>query len=318
MPALLSVNQSVNHSLNKLDRVRLCTQTVVGRFRQCHLSIEDRCVSFIHAIISWNGTTWVVKDLGSTNGTMVDGGLIPPLQTVELRTKSELVFGGEHHRWRLDANEPPRAFAVGRSQIIDVVADRLYLPSVEQAEVVVSPAHQGGWSAERIATGAEWPVQDDGVIEVGGQSWSLHLPALDRRMISQTIDTDQHIPTIADLSLHIKARRGESHIAISAKVGKRVIDLGAYTCYYLLLYLARARLADAAQPGANPEEDGWRLREEVLTDLKISRLDLISQTHRSKTYFADRGILDTRSLIEQRRDSGELRIGVARITIDEG
>jgi len=45
----------------------------MGRHDQCDLRVEDTWVSRRHARIAWNGTEYVVEDLGSTNGTFVNG-----------------------------------------------------------------------------------------------------------------------------------------------------------------------------------------------------------------------------------------------------
>ncbi|MEV7396687.1 FhaA domain-containing protein [Aeromicrobium sp. NPDC092404] len=46
---------------------------VLGRLPESPLRFEEPQVSYRHAAIRLNGTTWEVKDLGSTNGTTVDG-----------------------------------------------------------------------------------------------------------------------------------------------------------------------------------------------------------------------------------------------------
>jgi pSer/pThr/pTyr-binding forkhead associated (FHA) protein len=45
----------------------------IGRHDQCDFQVENTWVSRRHARIAWNGTEYVVEDLGSTNGTFVNG-----------------------------------------------------------------------------------------------------------------------------------------------------------------------------------------------------------------------------------------------------
>ena len=45
----------------------------IGRAAACHLMIEDSEVSRHHACLSNDGGKWVIQDLGSTNGTAVNG-----------------------------------------------------------------------------------------------------------------------------------------------------------------------------------------------------------------------------------------------------
>ncbi len=55
------------------DRVRLHDAFTVGRNFDCHLAIEDGKVSGIHFRISVEGAHCAIEDLGSTNGTYLDG-----------------------------------------------------------------------------------------------------------------------------------------------------------------------------------------------------------------------------------------------------
>jgi hypothetical protein len=55
-------------------RIELATPVVIGRDASCSLVIpEDRYVSARHAEIDRDGRRLLVRDLGSTNGTYVDG-----------------------------------------------------------------------------------------------------------------------------------------------------------------------------------------------------------------------------------------------------
>ena len=47
--------------------------TTVGREPDADLTIDDAFTSSQHARIVWEGGTWAVHDLGSTNGTQVNG-----------------------------------------------------------------------------------------------------------------------------------------------------------------------------------------------------------------------------------------------------
>lgn len=46
----------------------------IGRTSECDLVIpDDDRVSRVHARLDWDGSNWVLVDLGSTNGTLVNG-----------------------------------------------------------------------------------------------------------------------------------------------------------------------------------------------------------------------------------------------------
>jgi hypothetical protein len=46
---------------------------VIGRSPACDLSVPDMTVSWRHAELRWTDGEWILTDLGSTNGTRVNG-----------------------------------------------------------------------------------------------------------------------------------------------------------------------------------------------------------------------------------------------------
>jgi hypothetical protein len=70
---------------------------VIGRSRDCDVTVEDANVSRHHAEVRPSGGSWIVRDLGSTNGVKVNGRRIQgpqslkPGDTIELGT-SRLTF----------------------------------------------------------------------------------------------------------------------------------------------------------------------------------------------------------------------------------
>jgi pSer/pThr/pTyr-binding forkhead associated (FHA) protein len=46
---------------------------VLGRSRDCEITVEDPNVSRRHAEIKPSGGSWVIRDMGSTNGVHVNG-----------------------------------------------------------------------------------------------------------------------------------------------------------------------------------------------------------------------------------------------------
>lgn len=53
--------------------VVLAPVTTIGRDSRCQVRIDDPLVSKLHARVCRHGSGWVVEDLGSTNGTLLNG-----------------------------------------------------------------------------------------------------------------------------------------------------------------------------------------------------------------------------------------------------
>ncbi|MFC2030855.1 FHA domain-containing protein [Chloroflexota bacterium] len=75
------------------------TSITIGRQADCDIQLDHEQISRHHARISWNGTEYVVEDLGSTNGTFVNDTFITdphPLQrgdVVRLGAETQFTFG---------------------------------------------------------------------------------------------------------------------------------------------------------------------------------------------------------------------------------
>jgi pSer/pThr/pTyr-binding forkhead associated (FHA) protein len=70
----------------------------IGRHAQCDFQVDDRWLSRQHARITWTGIGYALEDLGSTNGTYLNGERVSgprglnPGDVVQLGEEVELVF----------------------------------------------------------------------------------------------------------------------------------------------------------------------------------------------------------------------------------
>jgi pSer/pThr/pTyr-binding forkhead associated (FHA) protein len=69
-----------------LDRERL----VIGRGRKADLALAEATISRAHAAVGFDGASFYVEDLGSTNGTMVNGARI---SRQALKNQDEIQMG---------------------------------------------------------------------------------------------------------------------------------------------------------------------------------------------------------------------------------
>lgn len=90
--------------------ITLAPRTVCGRAAACTLALDHPATSKEHAVLWWEHDAWWVRDLGSRNGTMVDGERMPTGEVTQLHEGSTLAFAVEGEAWSLvDAAPPERA-----------------------------------------------------------------------------------------------------------------------------------------------------------------------------------------------------------------
>lgn len=67
-------------------------RTLVGRSRSCDVRIKDDTVSRLHAALLWSGDILTLEDLGSSNGTYLNGERLE--HPTRLKSGDEIRFGG--------------------------------------------------------------------------------------------------------------------------------------------------------------------------------------------------------------------------------
>ena len=95
----------------------------VGRDPECDIAVNDTKVSRQHAILELADGTWVIRDLGSANGTYVNGRKISKPMPLKLGDqvrvgRSLLLVGGEQAASRLAPVDVGRV-SLDRGQLVD-------------------------------------------------------------------------------------------------------------------------------------------------------------------------------------------------------
>lgn len=72
-PGDLLIMEPFETGLEPGERIPLLALSRVGRNADNEVVLSDTFVSSEHARLSWNGRGWVLEDLGSTNGTRING-----------------------------------------------------------------------------------------------------------------------------------------------------------------------------------------------------------------------------------------------------
>jgi pSer/pThr/pTyr-binding forkhead associated (FHA) protein len=84
LKVLIDDKDSITYNLSSIENL-------LGRAPECNIQLENNTVSNIHARIYYSHAQWWIEDLGSSNGTFLNGREI--LQPTVLTDQDQLEFG---------------------------------------------------------------------------------------------------------------------------------------------------------------------------------------------------------------------------------
>jgi hypothetical protein len=280
---------------------------LVGRSRACELQLTDRTVSAEHAVVWWTGDAWRVRDLGSRNGTWLDGQRLQPLQDQQLPLGGQLRFGLSEQLYELVSHGAPVAFALDEADALVIgTPSMLALPSPADPQLSLVRTALG-WRVD----GSDEPLPPTPTLQLGGSTFRANLPD----PVAPTIPAGELTDTFPEHGLKFVVSRDEEHVEmwLTAPDGSEVA-LGARSHAETLLLLARARLTDRAA-GLPEDEQGWVHMGEVTRGLRITENALNVHVFRARQQLTEAGLPEAHRVIERRLRSFQLRIGLARFEV---
>jgi hypothetical protein len=285
---------------------------VIGRAPTCTLRLEPRYVSAQHALLRWTGQHWDLRDLGSSNGTFLDGSRVKPAEEYALRKGSRIAFGNIQAEWELVDDSPPRVMAVplDGGELVIMDGDLLALPSAEDPRATIYRGVGGGWVLEQQDESVV-PLANQQVFQCAGRSWRF---CCEENMCATTRFALSPIEMrVRYLHLTFSVSLDEEHVDISMHCAGRSIEMGERAHNYLLLTLARRRVRDS-RDGLPDTTCGWIDQEDLSRDPRMAPPQLNVDVFRIRRQYADKGVVDAAGIIERR--PGQLRIGTDQVTIN--
>ena len=256
-------------------------------------------------MISWLGTHWTLRDLGSRNGTTLDGA--PVQAATPIHAGARVTFGDRDEAWVLvdDGAPEPMAIDLVSREVRAGSGGMLALPDDEHPIAVIYPGAQGDWVVEqdeqlRPLGGLMAPI-------MAGSAWMVFLPGAHELTPHADLDL-----SVATATFHFFVSRNQEHVRLVVAAGTSKVLLEAREHYYPLLVLARARLE---QHDRASDERGWVSCEALIRLLKTEVNTLDVSIHRSRRRLESAGVLGSAGIVEVRR--GERRFGTDRIHIVE-
>jgi hypothetical protein len=126
---------------------------------------------------------------------------------------------------------------------------------------------------------------------------------------------DAHIAfSLREATLRFSVSSDEEYVGLHLVQDWRSLDLGERNHNYLLLTLARRRLDDVKH-GLPATSCGWTYADILGDEMRMTRNQLNIDVFRIRDRFLSRNVLDGASIFERRRGSGEIRLGVERLSI---
>src|SRR5262249_24309070 len=172
--------------------------TLVGRSAACLVVLDDPRVSAEHAAITWSGEHWELRDLGSLNGTWVDGRRLSAGERALMHRDARLAFAGGEP-WVLSDAQPagPAARNETTGELVQSSA-LLALPSPDDPRATIFRRSDGQWLAE---LGSELrAIGDRGRLEIDGVPWLVFLPD-ELGALTTTLEARGTALVLADLTL---------------------------------------------------------------------------------------------------------------------
>jgi hypothetical protein len=259
-------------------------------------------------MVFWENRAWYVRDLGSRNGSSINGRALAPGQPRPLQIGDSLRLAGADEVWALCDDEPPEPCAVceptggwrhGQHGLLQLPDDGT--PSFSIFE-------QGGrWVCE--GQNLVEPVETEQTVIVNGLPWKLFLPELPG--VSER--TEEGSLVLGSLTLKFSVSANEEHVALELSHGGLSREVPSRSYLYTLLVLARRRL----RPGPADDPEGWVHTEELARMLRCSREKLNVDIHRLRQLLRIAKVRDAAKIVERRLGSSELRIGTNRIELQE-
>lgn len=291
-------------------RVSLAANNLLGRSSACTIRVDTPRASAEHARIGYRDGCWTVRDLGSRNGTFLNGERLEAGGSRKLKPGDELALGDPTAMWTLlDISPPvPMARNLRTDTLLAGTTGLLPLPSPEDPRFCVVEGEGGAWYVE--AEGHAKGAKDGEIIDVDGEPYMLHLPV----PTTETAEPDRAVRA-HEVELQFRVSRNEEAVELSvvAEVDTRVLAPRSH--HYMLLTLARVRVRDMDDVHLSPAQRGWVMVDELCRMLATDENKLNVEIYRIRQEMNAFGLANAAAIVERRRGSRQLRLGTERITI---
>lgn len=285
---------------------------LIGRSSVADLRLESRQVSSEHARISWDRERWLLRDLGSSNGTFVNKHRLRAGDSKVLAVGDELHFATDGTSWRVEDLSPPVAWAVQIATGERVSGTDASLSLPKAAPELEVWRRDGAWWSDR--NGELTEITSGTIVSAAGGRWRLVLPPLSPVDVTATLQPQLDLDR-ATLCFAVSA--DEERVCVSVEHERARLVLPVRACLYTLLVLARRR--STALPAANKASghEGWMYTDELAELLKVMPAKVNVDIHRIRRLLTHASVQNSETVIERRVDTHQIRIGTPRLRFEQ-
>jgi hypothetical protein len=281
---------------------RVPCRCLIGRSALADLRLSSRRGSSEHSSIGWYSGRWILRDLGSSNGTRLNSKALFPGDRVTLAVGSRIQFGDDDEIWTFVDNEAPDPCAVllGPQQVHWGDRSLLVLPNTDLPEASAF-ADVAGW---RLDLGTEVNAIECGdVVELPSGYWRLLVPEYAGSPRALTAGPELDLTEVS-LSFSVAPER----ITMILQQGTTMISVPSRACLNTLVALARIRIRSTA----TESERGWVSSLDLADSLHYSPEKVNVDVHRLRKLFQEAGVRNAPQIVE-RDNAKRLRIGVRHL-----
>jgi len=297
------------------EKITLVAQHIFGRHPDASNTVllsED--VSRMHAVIFWEGEQWILKDT-STNGTFINGKMLIRGEKNRLNQEDKINFGSTlSDTWELLNSDAPKCMLTPlKAGLPTIELDSIIaLPSENAPEVTLYLTAEGQWICESpIGTNR---LESGDLVGTHENMWRFidANPTVETRTIEKKPVASPH-----NIEFFFHVSQNEEHVSLTLKIDTQKFELGERTHHYLILVLARQRLADKAKK-LTEREQGWVNKGVLSGMLGLSEDHINIQIYRFRKQITS--ALPKSLVLHQtiERRTGELRFAHSVIQIDGG
>lgn len=285
---------------------------IIGGDAGADTTLHHASVSIPHVRLSWDGSGWQIRDLGSANGTWVSGEPLVVGRDQPIDLGESIRFGEDGPVLVLTNADRPVAMLVDPRTGEEHLGTSSWLawPNGEDPELVIAQNVDEEWNAEWPSPGHVDPVIDREQLRVGARTWVVRLP----RRVRQTLGRVAFRPDLRFATLEFRVPCYQEDIELRVIQGSAVTRVGAHAHNYMLYQLALFRERDVER-GFSAEAAGWVGQEELLRIIDYTAPNFYVEVHRARTRLENAGVEQAACIIERRRGSRQVRLGVPSFRI---